>query len=516
MSTSRRTLLTAALGAGAGLMREHGVLNRILLVYEESIRRLGAERETLRSRRSPRPPTSSGASSRTTTRSSRRRFLFPRFEKAGKLADVWRSFVGNIRAGSDADRTIDRSPPRGLHRRTPIAAARRDDAAIFIRMYRPHEAREDTVLFPSLRETSSDAEGVRGAGRAVRGQGARAFRRRRASRGSSRRSAKLEQPLGIGDLASSRRGPPSCRGPSHAPTRARRAGRAVPPARHDRVRRAGGAHRDDGGRGRAPARLADATSSSSTCSARRTSSRARTRPRWRSTSAIGAPAGRASSSPAPASSSRRRSIIAARSPGPTSRFGTLPDGRVACSTASSRSSSRSSCRRSWGLARTARCSRASLAVARARGRSRCAARRARARRAARRRPRSSSRGHGAPPSPTRRRRGRGAAVPSPVGACRRAARRGRSLWRALPRLPEDRLVLFGSGYVLLAFLRADLVERWHWLTEAQLLDAVAVGQVTPGPVFTTATFVGYLARRRCPARRSRRSASSCRRSSSSR
>ncbi len=53
-------------------------------------------------------------------------------------------------------------------------------------------------------------------------------------------------------------------------------------------------------------------------------------------------------------------------------------------------------------------------------------------------------------------------------------------------------VLFGSGLLLLAFLRADLVERWHWLTEAQLLDAIAVSQVTPGPLSTAATFLGYV------------------------
>jgi hemerythrin-like domain-containing protein len=183
-------------GPGEDLMREHGVLNRILLIYDETIRRIGAKQ--------PFPADALHSAAAIIKRfledyheKLEEEHLFPRFEKAGKLADL----VGVLRKQHQAGRQLT----AGILEATKAApsdaaaAALSDKLAQFARMYRPHEAREDTVLFPAFRDLVSKDEYER-LGESFEGQETKVL----GEKGYERiveEVAQLERTLGIYELA---------------------------------------------------------------------------------------------------------------------------------------------------------------------------------------------------------------------------------------------------------------------------------------------------------------------------
>ncbi|MBI3863815.1 MAG: hemerythrin domain-containing protein [Planctomycetia bacterium] len=139
----------AGISAAEDLMREHGVLNRILLIYEEGLRRIRVNEEV-----APEVFSKTAALVREFVEDYHEKleenFIFPEFEKAGKLADLVKTLREQHQAGRRATNVVMRvSAPdqflKGDAREQLLIACEG-----FIRMYRPHEAREDTVLFPAL------------------------------------------------------------------------------------------------------------------------------------------------------------------------------------------------------------------------------------------------------------------------------------------------------------------------------------------------------------------------------
>jgi hemerythrin-like domain-containing protein len=139
------------------LMREHGILKRVLLVYDEAIRRIDARQDL------PPEAVREGATIiRTFIEDYHERleedFLFPRFEKAGRLTDLTKVLRAQHQAGRRLTEQITRSATLQGLKNPQSAAALKDAMHQFVRMYEPHEAREDTVLFPALRTIVSKQE----------------------------------------------------------------------------------------------------------------------------------------------------------------------------------------------------------------------------------------------------------------------------------------------------------------------------------------------------------------------
>jgi hemerythrin-like domain-containing protein len=146
----------AEVAPGEDLMREHGLLNRILLIYEEGLRRLAPGKEF--------PGTTIGAAAGIIRRfvedyheKLEEESLFPRFEKAGKLVDLVKVLREQHQAGRRLTADIQRLSTGSVAQKT----SRRqlgESLRLFVRMYRPHEAREDTILFPAFHDLVTATE----------------------------------------------------------------------------------------------------------------------------------------------------------------------------------------------------------------------------------------------------------------------------------------------------------------------------------------------------------------------
>ena len=139
------------------LMREHGILKRVLLVYEEAIRRIDTNQDL-----DPDAVRDAATIIRTFIEDYHEKleedYLFPRFEKAGRLTDLTNVLRAQHQAGRRLTEQITQSATRQGLKDPQSAAVVKHAMQQFVRMYEPHEAREDTVLFPALRSVVSKHE----------------------------------------------------------------------------------------------------------------------------------------------------------------------------------------------------------------------------------------------------------------------------------------------------------------------------------------------------------------------
>lgn len=197
-ASARRPIGDAGVGPPEDLMREHAVLNRILLIYEEGIRRIHGHRDL--------PPQTVGSAAGIIRRfledyheKLEEEYLFPRFEKAGKLVELVVVLRTQHQAGRDITAEVQRLTSASEWRQDANRLRVAERLEAFLRMYRPHEAREGSVLFPAFRDLVTRTEFERFGETFEAGEtkalGERGFER------TVEEVAQIERALGIYDLS---------------------------------------------------------------------------------------------------------------------------------------------------------------------------------------------------------------------------------------------------------------------------------------------------------------------------